>query len=105
MKVFVNAAFRDVSITCAPFVCFFLCWNLRKQIVTVVQWHFRTPYGKPAPIRQSVYDRSKKFQNTGCLCKGKSSGRPPAPGEQVTSVCENYMGSLKKLATRASLEL
>ena len=44
--------------------------------VTLVQRHFRRRYGKPPPTRQSIYVWSKKFQETGCLCKG-SSGRPP----------------------------
>ena len=33
---------------------------------------------------KAVYlDWSKKFQETGCLCKGKSSGRPPVSEETV----------------------
>jgi len=39
--------------------------------VTLVQRLFRRRYGKTPPTRQSVYDWSKKFQETGCLCKGK----------------------------------
>jgi transposase len=72
--------------------------------VTVVQRHFRTRYGKPPPTRQSIYDWSKKFQNTGCLCKGKSSGRPPVSEEQVARVRETYTRSPKKSTTRANLE-
>jgi len=45
--------------------------------VTLVPCLFRRRYGKPPPTRQSVYDWSKKVQETGCLCKGKSSGKPP----------------------------
>ena len=45
--------------------------------VTLVQRYFRRRYGKPPPTRQSIYDWSKKFQESGFLCKGKSSGRPP----------------------------
>ena len=56
--------------------------------VTLVQHHFRRRYGKPPPTRQSVYDWSKKFQETGCLCKGKSSGRPPVSEETVERVRE-----------------
>jgi len=36
--------------------------------VTLVQRHFRRRYGKPPPTRQSIYDWSKKFQETGFLC-------------------------------------
>ena len=54
--------------------------------VTLVQRRFRGRYGKPPPRRQSIYDWSKKFQETGCLCKGKSSGRPPVSEETVERV-------------------
>ena len=50
--------------------------------VTLVQRHFGRRYGKP-PTRQSIYDWSKKFQETGCLCEGKSSWRPPVSEETV----------------------
>jgi hypothetical protein len=73
--------------------------------VAVVQLHFRTRYGKPPPTEQSIYDWSKKWQNIGCLRKGKSSGRPPVSEEQVASVRETYMRSPKKSTTSASLEL
>lgn len=45
--------------------------------VTVVQHHFRTKYGKPPPKRQSIYDWYKRFENSGCVCKKKSTGRHP----------------------------
>jgi hypothetical protein len=35
---------------------------------------------------KSIYNCSKKFQNTGCLWKVKSSERPPV--SQVAPVCE-----------------
>jgi hypothetical protein len=56
--------------------------------VTVMQRRFRTQYGKQAPTRQSIYDWSKKFNDTGCLCKRKSPGRLPVSEETVTCVCE-----------------
>jgi len=36
--------------------------------VTLEQCHFRRRYGKPPPTRQSIYDWSKKCQETDCLC-------------------------------------
>ena len=72
--------------------------------VTLVQRLFRRRYGKPPPPRQSIYDWSKKFQETGCLCKGKSSGRPPVSEERVERVRETFTRSPRK-STRASLEL
>ena len=77
----------------------------KTKSVTLVQRLFRRRYGKPQPTRQSIYDWSKKFQETGCLCKGKSSGRPPVSEETVESVRETFTGSPRKSTTRARLEL
>src|SRR5215469_14398781 len=77
----------------------------KKNSVTVVQRHFRRRYGKPPPTRQSIYDWSKKFQETGCLCKGKTSGTPSVSEETVERVRETFTRSPRKSTTRASLEL
>ena len=71
--------------------------------VTLVPRLFRRRYGKPP--RQSIYDWSKKFQETGCLCKGKSSGRPSVLEETVERVRETFTRSPRKVTTCASLEL
>ena len=73
--------------------------------VTLVQRLFRRRHGKPPPTRQSIYDWSKKFQETGCLCKGKNSGRPPVSEEIVEHVRETFTRSPRKSITCASLEL
>jgi hypothetical protein len=73
--------------------------------VTVLQCCFKTRYGKQPPSRQSIYDWSKKYNETGCLCKEKSSGGPPVSKETVTHVRETYTRSPKKSTTCASLEL
>lgn len=73
--------------------------------ITVEQWHFRTQYGKPPPTRQSIYHWSQKFQEKGCLCKGKSSGRPTFSEEQADYVGETVWRSLMKSTTYASAEL
>ena len=69
--------------------------------VILVQRHFRRRYGKPLPTRQSIYNWSKKFQETGCLCKGKSSGRPPVSDGTVEldyriDICRVTKGSHKE---------
>jgi len=66
--------------------------------ITLVQRHFRRRYGKHPPTRQCIYDWSKKFQETGCLSKGKSSGRPPVSEETVEldyriAICRVTKGS------------
>lgn len=73
--------------------------------VTVVQRRFRTKYGKSSPTRQSIYDWYKQFENTGCVCKRKSTGRPPVSEEQIDRVRDVYVRSPGKSTRSASLEL
>jgi hypothetical protein len=73
--------------------------------VTVMQHHFRTRYNKQPPTRQSTYDWNKKFNETGCCCKGKSPGKPPVSEERVTHIRETYTRSPNKSTTHTSLEL
>ena len=73
--------------------------------VTIARRLFRRRYGKPPPTMQPIYDWSKKSQETDCLCKGKSCGRPPVSEETVQRVRETFTCSLRKSTTRASLEL
>jgi transposase len=70
-----------------------------------VQRRFRKCYGKQQLTRQSIYDWSKTFKETGCLCKGESPGRPPVSEETVTRVRQDYTRSPKTSKTRTSLEL
>jgi len=74
-------------------------------VLELAKRHFRRRYGKPPTTRQSIYDWSKKFQETGCLCKGKSSGRPSVSEEKVERFRETFTRSPRKSTTRASLEL
>lgn len=54
--------------------------------VTVVQHHFRTKYGK-----QSIYNWYERFENSGCVCKKESTGRPPVTEEQNDTVCDGFV--------------
>jgi transposase len=77
----------------------------KTKCVTVVQRQFRTHFGKSPPARQSIYDWHNKFKTMGCLCKGKSPGRPPVSDEHVERVRAIYQCSQKKSTVRVSLEL
>ena len=44
--------------------------------VSTVQREFRTRFKKEPPAKNSIRSWYDKFQRTGCLCKGKSPGRP-----------------------------
>jgi hypothetical protein len=54
--------------------------------VTTVQRNFRRRFGKDPPTRKTIHDWYRKFETTGCLCKGKSPGRPPVSEENVKRI-------------------
>ena len=49
-----------------------------KSLITdyVVQRAFRVKFNCDAPSPKNIRRWSKQFEESGCLCKGKSSGRP-----------------------------
>jgi len=62
--------------------------------VTLVQRHFRRRYGKPPPTRQSIYEWSKKFQETGLFMQGyKLWETTPVSEETVERVRETFTRS------------
>jgi transposase len=73
--------------------------------VTTVQRNFRRRFGKDPPTRKSIYDWHRKFEATGCLCKGKSPGRPRVSEENVQRIRQAFLRSPKKSIPKASREL
>ena len=56
-----------------------LQFHMSRSVLTV-QREFRTRFQKEPPAKNSIRSRYDKFQWTGCLCKGKSPGRPSTWG-------------------------
>jgi len=54
--------------------------------VTIVQRQFRTKFGKQTPSDNSIRRWYAQFQETGCVCKRKSTGRPSVTEEEVQQV-------------------
>jgi len=54
--------------------------------VTIVQRQFRTKFGKQPPSDNSIWRLYALFQEIGCVCKRKSTGRPAVTEEQVQQV-------------------
>jgi hypothetical protein len=52
-----------------------------------------------------IYAWRKQFVETGCLCKGKSRGKPRVAHDTVEAVRRSYMRSPSKSANCASREL
>jgi len=57
------------------------------------------------PPRKSICRRNHQFEQIGCLCKGKSSGRPRVSEENVRWIQESFERSPRDSTRRASREL
>lgn len=77
----------------------------RSESTTVVQRAFRTKYGVKPPDRWCIKRWYKQFTENGCLCKGKSSGRPRTSDENVARIQQAFVRSPGKSTRRASREL
>ena len=53
----------------------------KTQSIVTVQRGFRAKYRTESPTDKTVRDWYRKFEETGCLCVAKRTGRPgPSPG-------------------------
>lgn len=78
----------------------------RSESTTVVQRAFRTKYpGVKLPDRWCIKRWYKQFTENGCLCKGKSSGRPRTSDENVARIQQAFVRSPGKSTRRGSREL
>lgn len=77
----------------------------RCESTTFVQRAFRTKYGVQSPDRWCIKRWYKQFTENGCLCKGKSSGRPRTSDENVHRIQEAFRSRPIKSTHQASREL
>jgi hypothetical protein len=77
----------------------------KKQSETAVQCAFRTQFHMEPPSRVSTYAWYKKFDQKGCICKGKSPGRPSVSDTTVDCVWACFQCSPWKSTHWASHEL
>jgi len=73
--------------------------------VTTVQRQFCTKFGKQPPSDNSIRRWYAQFQETGCVCRRKSTGRPSVTEEQVEQVRQAFVRSHRKSTVRGSREL
>ena len=59
--------------------------------VTIVQPQFRTKFGKQPPSDNSIRRWYTLFQETGCVCKTKRTGRPSVIEEKVEQVRQAFV--------------
>jgi hypothetical protein len=66
---------------------------------------FPRRYGIDPPMAKNIRRWYEQFQETGCLCKGRSPGRPRTSEENVHRILEAFQRSPRKSTCRASREL
>lgn len=77
----------------------------KSESVITVQRAFRIKFHCNPPSDNNIRRWYRQFEETGCLCKGKSPGRPKVSEERVEQVREAFVRSPKKSVRRASREL
>jgi len=60
---------------------------IKTELATAVQRAFRLRFNIQPPKRKSICRWNNKFEQIGCLCKGKPSGRPRVSEENVRRDC------------------
>jgi len=78
---------------------------VKHESVVSVQRAFRRQFNSDPPSPNSIRRWYHQFQTTGCLCKGKSAGRPRVSEESVERMRPSFLRSPKKYVRRASREL
>lgn len=75
-----------------------------KSVITV-QRAFRRQFNCDPPNANNIRRWHNQLATTGCLCKGKSVGRPRVSEENVQRVRDAFVRSPKKSVRKASREL
>ena len=70
-----------------------------------VQRAFRLRFNIQPPTRKNICRWNHQFEQIGCLCKVKSSGRPRLSEENVRRIQQSFERSPHKSTRRASREL
>ena len=78
---------------------------IKTESVTAVQRAFRLRFNIQPPTKKSICRWNHQFEQIGCLCKGKSSGRPRVSVENVRWIQESFERSPRRSTRRVSTEL
>ena len=78
---------------------------IETESATAVQRAFRLRFNIQPPTRNRICRWNHQFEQIGCLCKGKSFGRPRVSEENVRRIQESFDRSPRKSTRRASKEL
>ena len=78
---------------------------IKTESANAVQRAVRLRFNIQPPTRKNICRRNHQFEQIGCLCKGKSYGRPRVSEENVRRFQESFERSPRKSTRRASREL
>ena len=78
---------------------------IKTESATAVKRVFRLRFNIQPLMRKSICRWNHQFEQIGCLCKGKSSGRPRVSEENVRRIQESFERRPRKSTRRASREL
>ena len=81
-----------------------LRFEVSRSAITVRR-EFRARFRKDAPWRNNITSWYRQFVETGCLCKGKSPGRPRVSDDNIERVRDALLRSPRKSVARASREI
>jgi hypothetical protein len=73
-----------------------LRFEVSRSVITV-QREFLARFKKDAPHKNNISRWYRQFVEIGCLCKGKSPGRPRVSDENIERVREAFQRSLMSL--------
>ncbi|GBM57625.1 hypothetical protein AVEN_225008-1 [Araneus ventricosus] len=79
-------------------------FNKCRSVITV-QRRFRQFYNQEPPNANNIRRWHRMFEETGCLCNGKTSGRPRVSEENVERIRRTYERSPRKSIYEGSREL
>ena len=95
---------RAIWLLCSTrFFGFVSSLKLSRRLLCSVRFVFVSTF-KP-PTRKIICRWNHQFEQIGCLCKGKSSGRPRVSEENVRRIQESFERSPRKSTRRASREI
>jgi len=78
---------------------------IKTESATAVQRAFPLRFNTKPPTRKSICGWNHQFEQIGCLCKGKNSGRPRVSEENMKRIQKSFERSPRKSTRRASREL
>jgi len=63
---------------------------IKTESATALQRAFRLCFNIQPPTRKNICRWNHRFEQIGCLCKGKSSGRPGVSEENVRRIQDSF---------------